>query len=65
MQTVIDQTNRAFLQAAPEGMLPSWSVAYPHVAELDHGRYTFEAAKQRRSVANRPTGVLGALRRRR
>ena len=62
MQTVIDQTNRRFLAAALDGVLPSRSVAYLRLAELDHGRYTFGAAKQRRSVAKRPTGVLGRLR---
>jgi putative transposase len=62
MQTVIDQANRRYLAAAPDGVVPSRSVAYLRLTELDHGRYTFRAAKQRRSVAKRPTGVLGRLR---
>src|SRR5699024_10472256 len=36
--------------------------AYERLRELDKGRYTFGAAKQRRSVAERPQGVLGRLR---
>ncbi|GAA1436009.1 helix-turn-helix domain-containing protein [Microlunatus lacustris] len=62
MQTVIDQVNRRFSAAAPDGVVPSRSVAYLRLGELDHGRYTFGVAKQRRSVAKRPTGVLGRLR---
>jgi transposase InsO family protein len=61
-QLVIDQTNRRFVEAVPDGLVPTRSVAYLRLAELDHGRYTFGPAKQRRSVAKRPTGVLGRLR---
>ena len=61
-QTVIRRANEAYLQAVPDGQVPSSSVAYRRLAELDHGRYTFGAAKQRRSVAKRPAGVLGRLR---
>lgn len=61
-QAVIDRTNREFEQAVPEGKPPSLAVAYRRLDELDHGRYTFGSAKQRRSVAKRPTGVLGRLR---
>ena len=61
-QTVIRRANEAYLQAVPDGQVPSSSVAYLRLAELDHGRYTFGAAKQRRSVAKRPAGVLGRLR---
>lgn len=61
-QAVIDRTNEEFRQAVPDGKVPSSSVAYLRLDELDKGRYTFGAAKQRRSVANRPTGVLGRLR---
>jgi len=62
MQSVIDQTNRRFVHECPDGALPSRAGAYRRLDELDKGRYTFGAAKQRRSVANRPTGVLGRLR---
>ena len=61
-QAVIERTNDEFRQAVPDGQVPSTSVAYLRLDELDKGRYTFGAAKQRRSVANRPTGVLGRLR---
>lgn len=60
--TVIRQANAAFLAAVPEGQVPSKTVAYQRVEELDRGRYTFGEAKQRRSVAKRPQGVLGQLR---
>jgi hypothetical protein len=61
-QAVIERANDEFLQAVPDGRVPSSSVAYVRLDELDKGRYTFGAAKQRRSVAKRPTGVLGRLR---
>ena len=61
-QAVIDRTNQQFLGAIPDGKVPSASVAYLRLAELDKGRYTFGAAKKRRSVAKRPTGLLGRLR---
>ncbi len=61
-QWVISRANQAFLAAVPDGRFPSPAVAYRRVAELDKGRYTFGPAKQRRSVAKRPTGVLGRLR---
>lgn len=61
-QYVINRTNQAFLTAVPDGRVPSPAVAYRRLAELDKGRYTFGPAKQRRSVAKRPTGVLGRLR---
>lgn len=61
-QTVIRRTNEAFLEAVPEGKVPSAAVAYRRLDELDKGHYTFGPAKQRRSVAKRPTGVLGRLR---
>jgi len=60
--TVIRRANRAFLAAVPGGRVPSQSVAYQRVMELDKGRYTFGEAKQRRSIAKRPQGVLGQLR---
>ncbi len=60
-QTVIRRANEAFLAAVPDGVAPSRTVAYERVRELDHGRYTFGEAKQRRSVAKRPQGVLGQL----
>src|SRR5699024_1148221 len=59
--TVIDRTNAVYLERCPEGALPSQTVAYRRVTELDKGRYTFGSAKQRRSVAGRPQGVLGRL----
>lgn len=61
-QTIIRKTNVAFLEAVPDGQLPSRASAYRRLAELDKGRYTFGEAKQRRSVAKRPQGVLGQLR---
>ena len=61
-RTVLARANRIYLQAVPDGTTPSERVAYRRLAELDKGRYTFGAAKQRRSVAERPTGVLGRLR---
>jgi hypothetical protein len=61
-QHAINRTNQAFLAAVPDGRMPSPAVAYRRVAELDKGRYTFGPSKQRRSVAKRPSGVLGRLR---
>ena len=61
-QWVISRANQAFLTVVPDGRVPSPAVAYRRLAELDKGRYTFGPAKQRRSVAKRPTGVLGRLR---
>lgn len=37
--TVIRQANAAFLAAVPEGQVPSKTVAYQRVEELDRGRY--------------------------
>ncbi len=61
-KTVIARANRAFAEAVPGGTPPSASVAYLRVNELAVGRYSFGDAKQRRSVAERPTGPLGRLR---
>ncbi len=61
-QTIIRKANEAFLKEVPEGSVPSRTSAYRRLAELDKGRYTFGEAKQRRSVAKRPQGVLGQLR---
>ncbi len=61
-RAVITRANEEFQRQVPDGKVPSASVAYRRLAELDKGRYTFGAAKQRRSVGNRPTGVLGRLR---
>ena len=61
-QSVINRANREFQRQVPDGKVPSTSVAYRRLEELDKGRYTFGVAKQRRSVAKRPTGVLGRLR---
>ncbi len=60
-QTVIRKTNQRFLGAVPGGQVPSQAVAYRRLDELDKGRRTFGEAKRRRSVAHRPTGVLGQL----
>jgi transposase InsO family protein len=60
-KTVVTRTNRAFLEDVPDGRLPSDRVAHRRLDELDKGRYTFADAKQRRSVAKRPSGVLGQL----
>ena len=59
--TVISKTNRAFAASFPDQKPPSRSVAYIRVKQLDKGRYTFGAAKQRRSVAGRPDGPYGRL----
>ena len=61
-QSVIRRVNETFRAAVPDGKVPSAAVAYRRLDELDKGRYTFGPAKQRRSVAKRPTGVLGRLR---
>lgn len=58
---VVARTNRVFLEEVPDGVLPSERTARRRVNELDKGRYTFGAAKQRRSVAQRPQGVYGRL----
>lgn len=60
--TVIAKANALFLNLHPDGAVPSRAVAYKRLRELDKGRYTFGAAKQRRSVAERPQGVMGRLR---
>lgn len=60
-QTVIRLANQRFLEAVPDGQVPSKTTAYTRLDELDKGRRTFGEAKQRRSVAHRPTGVLGQL----
>src|SRR5699024_8463746 len=62
MRTVLRRTNSLYLELHPGAPVPSQSVAYERLRELDKGRYTFGAAKQRRSVAERPQGVLGRLR---
>ena len=62
MRSVLSRTNALYLQDHPGAALPSQAVAYRRLRELDKGRYTFGAAKQRRSVAERPRGVLGRLR---
>lgn len=62
MRTVLRKTNALYLVRNPGAPVPSQSVAYQRLRELDKGRYTFGAAKQRRSVAERPQGVLGRLR---
>ncbi|MGP5128015.1 transposase [Brachybacterium tyrofermentans] len=62
MRTVLRRTNALYLEQNPGAPVPSQTVAYERLRELDKGRYTFGAAKQRRSVAERPQGVLGRLR---
>ncbi|MGP5641467.1 transposase [Brachybacterium tyrofermentans] len=62
MRTVLRRTNALHLERNPGAPLPSEPVAYRRLRELDKGRYTFGAAKQRRSVAERPQGVMGRLR---
>ncbi|MCM3660375.1 transposase [Georgenia satyanarayanai] len=62
IKSVLRKTDALFLAQHPQAALPSRSVAYLRIRELDKGRYTFGAAKQRRSVAERPQGVLGRLR---
>lgn len=60
--TVRHRANALFVERCPGGAVPSQASAYRRIKELDKGRYTFGAAKQRRSVAERPAGVLGRLR---
>lgn len=62
MKSVLRKTNEMYLVEHPQAATPSRAVAYRRIRELDKGRYTFGAAKQRRSVAERPQGVLGRLR---
>lgn len=62
MRTVLRRTNALYLERQPGAAIPSQTVAYERLRELDKGRYTFGAAKQRRSVAERPKGVMGRLR---
>ncbi|TLP73075.1 DDE-type integrase/transposase/recombinase [Nesterenkonia sphaerica] len=59
---VLAKTNALFAARNPSGAAPSRSAGYRRIQELDKGRYTFGSAKQRRSVADRPQGVLGRLR---
>ncbi len=61
-KTVIARANQGFLVAAPGGRPPSMRVAYRRVNQLAAGRYSFGDAKQRRSVAERPSGPFGRLR---
>lgn len=58
MKSVLSKTNALYLQDHPGAAVPSQAVAYRRLRELDKGHYTFGAAKQRRSVAERPQGVL-------
>lgn len=62
MKAVLEKTNALFADQNPQGVAPSRSVAYRRIQELDAGRYTFGAAKQGRSVAQRPQGMFGRLR---
>ena len=58
---VVAETNRICAESYPDAPVPGRSTAYKKVKALDAGRYTFGVAKQRRSVAERPEGVLGRL----
>lgn len=62
MGMVIRKANALYLERHPDGVEPTRAVAYRRLHELDKGRYTFGAAKQRRSVAERPQGRMGRLR---
>ncbi|MCI4013038.1 TnsA-like heteromeric transposase endonuclease subunit [Brevibacterium sp. ZH18] len=62
MGMVIRKANALYLQRYPDGVEPTRAAAYRRLHELDKGRYTFGAAKQRRSVAERPQGHMGRLR---
>lgn len=61
MKTVLNKANALFSSHCPGKNAPSRSVGYRRIRELDKGRYTFGAAKQRRSVAERPQGRMGRL----
>ncbi|ROS23716.1 helix-turn-helix domain-containing protein [Cellulomonas sp. PhB150] len=60
---VIDEVNRQVVAVhGTDVALPHRASAYRRLAVLDKGRHTFGSAKSRRSVAERPEGVLGRLR---
>jgi putative transposase len=59
---VLAKTNRAYQAQFPGRKPPIRSTAFERIEHLSEGRYSFGPSKQRRSVANRPTGVLGRLR---
>lgn len=61
---VIDAVAKDLEAEFGEGIvpLPSPSTAYRRVKTLSKGRHVFGSAKGRRSVADRPHGVLGRLR---
>ena len=58
---MIAHVNAEFERLCPGVDQPSRTVAYRRVKDLDQGRYAFGSAKNRRSVAERPTGVFGRL----
>ena len=61
---VIDEVNRQLVAAFGEGVVPvpHRATAYRRLEVLSKGKHAFGSAKSRRSVAERPQGVLGRLR---
>lgn len=61
---VIDRINRTVeAEYGPgEVRIPSPSTAHRRLAVWSNGRHAFGSAKNRRSIANRPSGVYGRLR---
>jgi len=61
---VIDRVNRNVESEYGPGevRIPSPSTAHRRLAVLSNGRHAFGSAKNRRSIANRPSGVYGRLR---
>lgn len=61
---VIDEVNRQLVAAFGEGVVPvpHRATAYRRLEVLSKGKHAFGFAKSRRSVAERPQGVLGRLR---
>lgn len=61
---VIDEVNRQLVDAFGPGVvpIPHRATAYRRLEVLSKGKHSFGSAKSRRSVADRPQGVLGRLR---
>ncbi|ALU40844.1 hypothetical protein AS188_15055 [Kocuria flava] len=62
IKAVIARTNALYSSAHPGLPLPSQSVAYERVHELDKGRHTFDSAKTRRTSTSASQEQLGRLR---
>lgn len=64
MNVIVDQVRQRLVeQYGPDTVnCPSQATAYRRLKELAKGRHAFGSGKQRRSVADRPTGPYGRLR---